>query len=82
MQILNRTLKLSGAEKEDILIGANISHGVVMVIENRGPSAVDIIGVGMLEPNRFIVIGNIESLKLRSIGQFTTIDVTAFTTAK
>jgi hypothetical protein len=79
MQILNRTLKLSGAEKEDILIGCNINQGVVIVIENRGPSSVDIVDVGMLEPNKFILIGSLDSIKLRSTGQFTTVDVTAFT---
>jgi hypothetical protein len=79
MQILNRSVKLSGAEKEDVLIGVRINQGVVLVLENRGPSAVEVIDIGVLEPNKFVVIGSIESIKLRSTGQFTTIDVTAFT---
>ena len=79
MQILNRSLKLSGGEKEDILIGIKINTGVVIVLENRGPAMVEIVDVGVLEPNKFVIIGPIEAIKLHSTGQFTTIDVTAFT---
>ena len=79
MQILNRTLKLTGGETSDVVIGVNLKQGVVTVLENRGPSTVDIVDIGPLDANRFMIIGSMEIIKLRSQGQFTTVDVTAFT---
>jgi hypothetical protein len=79
MQILNRTLKLTGGETSDVVIGVNIDQGVVIVLENRGPSSVDIVDIGPLGANRFVIIGSMKIIKLRSQGQFTSVDVTAFT---
>jgi hypothetical protein len=78
MQILNRSLKLSGTEQEDILVGINIAQGLILVIENRGPSSINVVDIGELEPNRFIIIGSAESVKIQSKGQFSTVDISAF----
>jgi len=79
MQIISKTVKLTGTEKEDIPIGLKVGEGLVFVLENRGPAPVHIFEVGPLEPNRFVVIGGMDQIKLHPPNQFSTIDVTVFT---
>jgi hypothetical protein len=82
MQILNKTLKLTGTEKEEIAIGFNVAEGLVFVLDNRGPSAVELREIGRLEANRFVVIGGIQELRIHPPEQFTAIDISVFTRPK
>jgi hypothetical protein len=79
MQILNRTIKLSGTEKADIPVGMKVHEGLVFVIENRGPGQISIREVGVVEPNSFIVLGGVEEILIHPPSQFTTVDVTVYT---
>jgi hypothetical protein len=79
MQILSKTIKLTGTEREDIVIGIKLGPGLVIVLENRGPATVQVKDIGPIEPNRFVIIGEMDELKIHPPGQLTTVDVTAFT---
>lgn len=78
MQVLERSIRLSGTEQEDLLIGVNIGNRTMVVLENRGPGTVDIVDVGELPPNRFVLIGPIGAIKVQPPSQFAVIDVKVF----
>jgi len=79
VQILAKTIKLTGAENAEIVIGVKVSEGLVFILENRGPGTVDVVDIGPLEPNSFVVIGGLDMIKISVPTQFTSLDVTVFT---
>ena len=79
MRILTKTVKLTGAENTETVVGMKVSEGLVFVLENRGPGTVDVVDIGPIEPNSFVVIGGLDIIKISAPTQFTSLDVTVFT---
>jgi hypothetical protein len=78
MQIFNRSIKLTGTEKQDIWV-AKSTEGIVIVVENRGPGDIEVKDIGAVEPNRFVVIGSMDEVMIHPPSQFATVDITVFT---
>ena len=80
MQILSKTLKMTGTEKQDILIGTSLKEqNVVFVLENKGPATIGIKGIGKLPAHRFVVIGGVDELTVHPPSQLNSLDLTVFT---
>jgi hypothetical protein len=80
MQIFTRTINIDDNEKDEILIALNVRQGVGIIIDNHGPGTIDIKDVGIILPNRFIVIGSAGEVKIKSTGGPSSVEVSVFTT--
>jgi hypothetical protein len=48
VQILTRTIKLTGAENTETVVGVKVSEGLLFVLEDRDPGTVDVVDIGPL----------------------------------